>query len=94
VAAATIFTLETMDLGWGMDTVLCLYDTDGVTELSCDDDGGLGLASRLRWTPVAPGTYYVRARPYSSSSTTYCDALYKLAIARYTVYLPIVYKSD
>jgi Zn-dependent metalloprotease len=59
--------VETSNLGSRSDTVLELYDTDGVTLLASDDDGGDGLASRIAWTAPADGTYYVRAHHFSSS---------------------------
>ena len=48
------------------DTVLTLFDSDGTTELGCDDDGGDGLTSKLSNIPVAAGqTVYVRISGYS-----------------------------
>lgn len=89
------YRIETFNLGWGMDTYLHLYDTDGTTELAYDDDSGPGLASLIVWTPPAAGTYYVKARPYSSSSTAYCDAVYDLMIlpVRARVYMPLVVRG-
>ncbi len=42
------------------DTKLYLYDTDGVTELASDDDGGEGLAAKIEWTCPADGDYYIK----------------------------------
>ncbi len=53
------YTIETFNLSAGTDTTLTLYDTDGTTFLIFDDDGGVGLASRIVWTAPASGTYYV-----------------------------------
>lgn len=91
----TPYRIETFNLGWGMDTYLHLYDTDGVTELEQDDDSGVGLASLIIWTPSAPGIYYVKIRPYSDISTAYCDAVYDLMILpeRARVYLPLVLRN-
>jgi hypothetical protein len=89
------YRIETFNLGWGMDTYMHLYDTDGTTELAFDDDGGTGVASLIVWTPPATGTYYVKVRPYSSYSTAYCDAYYDLMIlpVRAQVYLPLVARN-
>lgn len=89
------YRIETSNLGWGMDTVLYLYDTDGSTQLAYNDDGGAGLASRIDWTPPAEGTYYIKAGPYSSNSTAYCDAVYDLMIlpVRAQVFLPLVMRD-
>jgi len=90
-----LYRIETFNLGWGMDTYLHLYDTDGITELAYDDDSGAGLASLIMWTPSTAGIYYVKARPYSSDSTAYCDAVYDLMILpiRAQVYLPLVLRN-
>jgi hypothetical protein len=89
------YHIETLNIGWGMDTCLHLYDVDGSTELAYNDDGGVGLASRIVWTPSAAGTYYVKVRPYSSNSTDYCDAYYDLRIlpVRAKTFLPLVTRN-
>lgn len=51
------------------DTFLHLYGTDGSTQLASDDDSGEGYCSRIQWTCTTGGTYFVKARGYSSSST-------------------------
>jgi len=65
--AGASYIIETTDLGSGCDTYMYLYNTDGTTEITYDDDGGTGLASHIEWTPSSGGTYYVRVRHYSSS---------------------------
>ncbi len=53
------------------DTQLQLLDTDGVTELAADDDGGAGYCSRIDpyfhtgAEGLAGGTYYVRVNEWS-----------------------------
>ena len=56
--AGTMYTLETTLVTLG-DSVLDLYDTNGSTWLTWDDDSGVGLASLIIWTCPASGTYYV-----------------------------------
>ncbi|MBN2581614.1 MAG: leucine-rich repeat domain-containing protein [Planctomycetes bacterium] len=46
------------------DSCLWLYDTDGLTRLAWDDDGGLDGGSRLVWTAPADGAYYVAVDAY------------------------------
>ncbi|KAA3660591.1 MAG: hypothetical protein DWQ04_18955 [Chloroflexi bacterium] len=87
------YYIETRNLGWGMDTILYLYDTDGTTQLAWNDDGGAGLASLIAWQPTASGTYYVRVDPYDNDNTAYCDALYDLSITTNRIFLPIVGKQ-
>lgn len=51
------------------DTKLYLYDTDGVSELAYNDDGGDGFYSLISYTFAADGTYFVSVVGYSSSYT-------------------------
>jgi hypothetical protein len=89
------YVIETKGLGWGMDTVLYIYDIDGSTLLAENDDGGEGLASRIAWTPPTTGTYYVEVEPFDSDNTGYCDAIYDLMImpVRAEIYLPLVMRN-
>lgn len=87
------YVIETFNLGWGGDTILTLYDTDGSTQLVTNDDGGAGYASRIDWTPSISGTYYVEVTPFGIDSTSYCDALYDLAIWRARIYLPLIMRN-
>ena len=74
------FIIETVDLGWNEDTILALYDSDGITLLRTDDDSGKGRASKLRWTADQAGTYYVKIAPKDAWFAAYCDATYALII--------------
>ncbi len=52
------------------DSVLTLYDRNGTTVLARNDDApGLGLASEIRWTAPASGTYYLEVKAYSGRQT-------------------------
>ncbi len=52
------------------DSVLTLYAGDGATVLASNDDApGRGLASEIRWTAPAGGTYYLEGKAYSSLQT-------------------------
>lgn len=64
--AGNDYIIETTNLGSASDTYMYLYDTNGTTEITHDDDGGDGLASRIEWTAPASGTYYIRIRHYSA----------------------------
>lgn len=52
------------------DSILELYDTDGVTDLRYNDDYD-GLASQIWWTAATSGTYYIAVSGYSSSAGGY-----------------------
>ncbi len=59
--------LETFDLV-RVDTVLEIWTEGGDRLLVTDDDGGVGLASRLQFTPEAGEVYWVKARNISYQS--------------------------
>ncbi|MCO6450764.1 MAG: pre-peptidase C-terminal domain-containing protein, partial [Caldilineales bacterium] len=70
-----LYVIETYDLEEDADTKICLLAANGTTQLACDDDGGGGLASRLRWTAPSSGDFYVRVENrnpnYSGPTTAY-----------------------
>jgi RHS repeat-associated protein len=67
-AAGTRYRIETLDLAAGVDTYIYLYDINGTAVIGSDDDSGPGSASLLDYTVGQAGTYYVRARDYSSGT--------------------------
>jgi len=67
-----------------------IYDTDGVTILVSDDNGGDGNASSLTWQAPQDGLYFARIVQASGSSFG-CGATYNFAVlATYHIYLPLV----
>ncbi len=58
--AGTAYVLETRDLQGVADTILEVYDTDGTTVLTSNDDYNGTLASHVEWTAPANGTYFAR----------------------------------
>ena len=66
VNAGTEYIIETFPTTTNPvgDTVVTLYDSNGVTVISEDDDGGDGLYSRLQYAAPTSGTRYVRVRSY------------------------------
>ena len=78
--AGQLFVIETYELGTDADTKICLFSTDGTTQLACDDDSGGGLASRLRWTAPGDGTYYLRVK-HTVSSISGPTTSYHVAIS-------------
>lgn len=76
--AGNIYVIETTNLEHAADTVLSLYDIDGVTELARNDDYGYSRASRIVWQATADGTYKVRVHhndPNASGNDTRYDLL-------------------
>lgn len=57
--AGKTYELSTSGLGTGVDTILELYDLDGITLLVFDDNSGGGMASRLEWQAPLTGTYFL-----------------------------------
>jgi len=89
------YTLQTSNLAAGVDTVMELYDTSGVTLLASNDDSGGGQASKLEWTAPLAGVYFLRVAQ-ASGSTYGCDAVYELSVSQEggpPVYLPIILKN-
>ena len=56
-------------LGTLFDSTLTLFDTNGTTQLSFNDDGGVGLASLISWTAPANGTYFISVAPFFFTQT-------------------------
>ena len=91
--AGRSYTLQTSALGASVDTILELYDTDGVTRLASDDNGGGGKASRIAWQSSHDGTYFVRVS-MASGSAFGCSATYGLSVeAKKQIYLPLVIRN-
>lgn len=68
-ALGVSFTIST---GGSLDTVLTLYDTDGVTIIDSDDDGGVGSLSLINWTNSArDDDYYIGVSSYGSNTGEY-----------------------
>jgi len=57
--------IDAWTIGSLLDPVLYLYDTDGVTELTYNDDYG-ALDSYLEYTLPTNGTYYLKVRDYGT----------------------------
>ena len=73
--------------------IIEIYDIDGLTQLSSDDNSGVGLASRIEWTAPATGVYYLRVSQNSGSSNG-CDASYQVSIEGETLlFLPIAIRK-
>jgi hypothetical protein len=78
--AGQLYVIETYALGPDADTKICLFGTDGTTQIACDDDSGGGVASRLRWTASSAGTYYLRVK-HTDSAISGPTTSYQLAIS-------------
>ena len=83
------YTIET-ELGSLADTTLTLYGPDG-QQIAFDDDGGVGLASRIEFTADQSGAYRVDVAAYNGFQT----GTYDLTVsAESIVPLPLPYPVD
>ena len=57
-------------LGSLSDSLIRLYDGGG-TFITSNDDGGVGLASRIDWSAPSSGTYFVEVDAFSTQAGTY-----------------------
>lgn len=56
------YTIATGDLGAGLDTYLYLFDASLRAPIATNDDYGSSLASRIDFSPVVDGQYYVQIK--------------------------------
>ena len=64
--SGTTYTMETFG---SLDTYMYLYGSDGVTEITYDDDGGgaAGTNAVITWTCTTSGMYYMVVRGFSTA---------------------------
>ncbi len=78
------YKVFTWNLTAGLDTVLTIYNTQGVQIASNDDAGGVGnLASEAFFTADADGFYYARVTnksPSDPTNLTYCFEIDSVAV--------------
>jgi hypothetical protein len=96
------YTIQTLNLAPNTDTVLTLYDTDGVTVLARnDDDPDTAPASRITWRFVDPGTYFLAVEGFNPNLGS-CLLAYDLQVTRESyldppqksyVFLPMIAKN-
>jgi hypothetical protein len=64
VEAGTTYIVETGELGPDCDTLLTLYDEDGMMLDQDDDSGAESLASQVTWTARQEGVLYAEIRQF------------------------------
>ncbi|PZR97766.1 MAG: hypothetical protein DLM69_09395, partial [Candidatus Chloroheliales bacterium] len=60
--AGKTYTIFTSDLGPGVDTYMFLFDSSLLAPIASNDDYGGSLASRIDFSPVADGQFYVEVK--------------------------------
>lgn len=89
VAPGQTYTIRTLNLTDRMDTLICLYDSAGVAQLVCDDDGGdEPFTSRIVRSFDTAGLYLVSVT-HRDPSIGGCDVGYEIE-ATATVFTPTV----
>lgn len=83
------YKIQTSNLGPNSDTYMYLYGPDGVTLLASNDDFNGTLASHIKWTAPADGTYYIQVKQWNPSLGG-CGTSYTLTLFDNNVFLPIV----
>jgi hypothetical protein len=79
------YIIRTLDLAPEVDTRLYLYDTDGQTLLTWnDDDPTSPPASRVGWDCLADGTYFVKVTNLDPQASG-CDLAYSIEIIEASV---------
>jgi hypothetical protein len=71
--------IDAQVLGSLLDSYLYLYDTDGVTELTHNDDYD-GYDSHIEYVLPADGTYYLKVQEYSHPNKGSPDHFYTLSL--------------
>jgi hypothetical protein len=79
--AGAVYTVTTEPgMGAGTDTIIELYDTDGVTLLAQDDDSGPESGSQIVWTAARDGAHFLRAYQFDGAGA--CSGYaYQLSVA-------------
>ncbi len=74
------YTIKTSNLEGGNDTILGLYDPNGIRITVNDDDADNIPASKIVWCAPADGTYYVKVSPFDQHAGG-CEVSYTLEVA-------------
>lgn len=98
-AAGDTYVIRTLNLAPNTDTVLTLYDTDGTTLLTRNDDApGIAPASRITWQFAKSGTYFLAVESFNPRLGD-CSLTYDLQIRRGAngnssyVFLPVIARN-
>jgi choice-of-anchor C domain-containing protein len=87
-SAGMTYAVHTSALASGVNTVLELYDRDGITRLASNDNVGSTLASALNWRAPRSGRFFIRV-DQAAGSAAGCQASYALTLQpSFQVFLP------
>jgi hypothetical protein len=91
VAVGITYTVQTQNLTDGVDTVLTVYQSDGQTVVTSDDNSGGGKASLVAIKAPENTIYFIKVSQ-AVGSTYGCDSSYQLQITNnlHPVFLPVI----
>jgi len=97
VESGRSYTITTSSWGQRADTYLALFDEDGSTLITSNDDyeDGSGYSSQIVWKASSTGDYYLRTTNRADLSGV--DTDYDITIIlkpEYKVFVPIILKND
>ena len=82
--------LRALNMGWGVQVNLDLYQADGITPVPYDSLYYREFETFILWEPQAAGTYLLRVAPEHEDATAHCDAYYDLRIDFAQIGLPLI----
>jgi hypothetical protein len=74
------YNVGTTNLSAGADTILEIYDRDGVSLLASDNNSGGGKASLITWQAPSNGVYFVRVKRATGGAYG-CTSSYEMVIS-------------
>ena len=73
-----------------MDTIIEIYDVNGITIRTSDNDSGEVLASKLTWGMPSSGTYFIRVSQKAGNAFG-CSASYDISVKGKTpIFFPLI----
>jgi hypothetical protein len=85
------YTIETSSLGASCDTVLTLFQSDGITQVTQDDDGGSeARGSKIVWNCWTTGTFLIRVTDKVSGSGHAANYDLKVAYGAAVNHAPVI----
>ena len=82
--------LRALNMGWGVQVNLDLYQADGITPVPYDSLYYREFETFILWESQAAGTYLLRVAPEHEDATEHCVAYYDLRIDFAQIGLPLI----
>lgn len=87
------YVISTSNLAPGVDTILSIYNSDGVTLMETNDNFDNNSASKITWSAPLSGTYFVKVS-MAIGSEYGCESSYEINISgdSLNIFLPMITK--